>query len=312
MKFLNLKITFKKFVEITTLVCCLSLVLILLPSTQVIAKDSQSQILSFTKCSPQVVSGQTQGGRGANNQAGAAAIITCFQEISRIVLIFGIIISAILAARDALSSYIPGQEVDAEKNFKERIYGIIIGVIFISLPGAIMSLFNPAATGIDFLSGLDQVRNLSGLNGTTSGGNNSPNPGGGNPSPGGGNNNQSGGGLAGQNSSPVNPGNNPGSSNSPGGQIYIYEAIVNPTEIPINSKGQESCTQMGFKGGPTAVISKARIYSLDVCTDPDLAGYYQKFPCVEATPNASGDKVKFGFKVGTSCQFLPGVLDLIN
>lgn len=85
---------------------------------------------------------------------GGTALVNCFKQVSTIAVILGIVLGGILTARDVLTSYVPGQEVNAGKAMTERIQGLITGVILISMPGAILNLFNPATTNIDFLSGL--------------------------------------------------------------------------------------------------------------------------------------------------------------
>ena len=151
-----------------SILACFSFLVLIFGSVSTNAQSSevnnQPGVISFRSCTPQVTSG------AGNNSQGAEVLIECIQQVSIIVLIFGIIIGGIYTAKDTLQGYIPGQEVNSAQNLRERVNGIIIGIILISLPGAILGLFNPAATGLDFLSGLEGIRDVSGLGGSSGNG----------------------------------------------------------------------------------------------------------------------------------------------
>jgi hypothetical protein len=152
----------KTIINLVTSLACVSFLILVFGSLPVKAQSNDTQtnsgeLISFKACAPQVTSG------AGSNSKGAEVLIKCIQQVSIILLIFGIILGGIMTAKDTLQGYIPGQEVNSAKNLRDRIRNLIIGVILISLPGAILSLVNPAATGLDFLSGLEGLRKASGI-----------------------------------------------------------------------------------------------------------------------------------------------------
>lgn len=88
---------------------------------------------------------------------GAANLINCFKQVSTVAIIVGIILGGIMTAVDVLTSYVPGQSVNAGVNMQKRITSLITGIVLIAMPGAILNLFNPATTNIDFLGRLKDL-----------------------------------------------------------------------------------------------------------------------------------------------------------
>lgn len=310
----------KAIVNLVTSLACLGFLVLVFGSLPVKAQTAEvnnGELISFKACSPQVTSGP------GNNTKGADLLIKCIQQVSTILLIFGIILSAILTVRDTLQGYIPGQEINSAQNFRERIRSLVIGVILISLPGAILSLFNPAATGLDFLSGLEGLRRASGLN-IGSSGNTSTN---GTSTNGttnvkdendetGGNTNQD---TTNTNNSRTNGTDTTKGSNSSTGKadgttnsistLKVIQAYSTPTPVSASATGINSCRIMYFKGENSQ--KQSALYQFDACADKNLVNYYTRFNDCLKSSSAGPNLLQFEMIVGSSCKFDSSVKNTI-
>jgi|LakMenEpi03Aug12_release.lakeMendotaPanAssembly.Ray.scaffolds.fasta_scaffold02661_3 hypothetical protein len=308
----NNQIITKIALRCVSLLACFSFLVMIFGSVSVKAQDTSTNnggIISFRACTPEISSG------AGSNSKGAEVLIKCVQQVSIILLIFGIIIGGIMTARDTLQGYIPGQEVNSAQNLRDRIRNLITGVILISLPGAILALFNPAATGLDFLSGLEGIRNASGIGGN-SGGGNGTNGGGGTSGGAGGSDgtNTSGGNSGGGNGTNGGGGTSGGAGGSGSGSSWgatssgsnlttlkVIKETSKPSPVSSTSTGTNSCRDMYFTGQLNQA-STPLLYSFQACADRNLANYYTRFnDCLKAT--ASGPNLlQFEMIPGSSCK----------
>jgi len=140
---------FYRFFQVFSLfVAILSFTSFFTSNIQVNAQSSAEETLALSKC---IYNENTPAAQGGAN------LVECFKQVSTIAVVVGIILGGIMTARDVLTSYIPGQEINTGTAMRDRITGLITGIILISMPGAILNLFNPATTNIDFLSRLGNL-----------------------------------------------------------------------------------------------------------------------------------------------------------
>jgi hypothetical protein len=129
--------------------------------TQPVAVHAQdgggASALGFSACSAE--SYQGEGGGGTN------VVFQCVQSVLRFVFVLGLFIGAFRFAVAALGNYAPGGNADAIADSRKALNGIVIGLLLMGAPGAILSLLNPAATNIDFLSGLSGLGSDSAVGG---------------------------------------------------------------------------------------------------------------------------------------------------
>ena len=279
----NNQIITKIALRCVSLLACFSFLVMIFGSVSVKAQDTSTNnggIISFRACTPEISSG------AGSNSKGAEVLIKCVQQVSIILLIFGIIIGGIMTARDTLQGYIPGQEVNSAQNLRDRIRNLITGVILISLPGAILALFNPAATGLDFLSGLEGIRNASGIGGNSGGGNGT--------NGGGGTSGGAGGSGSGSSWGATSSGSNLTT-------LKVIKETSKPSPVSSTSTGTNSCRDMYFTGQLNQA-STPLLYSFQACADRNLANYYTRFnDCLKAT--ASGPNLlQFEMIPGSSCK----------
>jgi len=148
----SLKIKFIKVVQTAIFVVAFfSFVSLFSPGVNVVAQSQTTGTEDFLALRACQNPNPTAGGGSAN-------IIACFRQVSTIAVIVGIILGGIMTARDVLTTYIPGQEANAGGAMQKRIRDLITGLVLVSLPGAILNLFNPATTNIDFLSRLGSLQ----------------------------------------------------------------------------------------------------------------------------------------------------------
>jgi hypothetical protein len=311
----------KTIINLVTSLACVSFLILVFGSLPVKAQSNDTQtnsgeLISFKACAPQVTSG------AGSNSKGAEVLIKCIQQVSIILLIFGIILGGIMTAKDTLQGYIPGQEVNSAKNLRDRIRNLIIGVILISLPGAILSLVNPAATGLDFLSGLEGFRKASGI------------PSGGGGGGGGGKVSSSGSSnvvtlsdecqgsrdaAIADNKKEFSCDNGKkytindkgdvavdnGSNNNKVSTLKVLQAYATTPTVSATATGKNSCRTMYFKGENSQ--KQSALYQFDACADKSLANYYVSFnDCLRST-SAGPNLLQFEMIVGNSCKFDPSI-----
>jgi hypothetical protein len=311
----------KTIINLVTSLACVSFLILVFGSLPVKAQSNDTQtnsgeLISFKACAPQVTSG------AGSNSKGAEVLIKCIQQVSIILLIFGIILGGIMTAKDTLQGYIPGQEVNSAKNLRDRIRNLIIGVILISLPGAILSLVNPAATGLDFLSGLEGLRKASGI------------PSGGGGGGGGGKVSSSGSSnvvtlsdecqgsrdaAIADNKKEFSCDNGKkytindkgdvavdnGSNNNKVSTLKVLQAYATTPTVSATATGKNSCRTMYFKGENSQ--KQSALYQFDACADKSLANYYVRFnDCLRST-SAGPNLLQFEMIVGNSCKFDPSI-----
>lgn len=232
------------------------------PSVPVQAQNSAEDTLALSKC---IYNENTTTGGGSAN------LVECFKQVSTIAVVVGIILGGITTAANVLQGYIPGQEINSGNAMRERINSLITGIVLISMPGAILNLFNPATTNIDFLSRLGNLPRQTNTNTKA-------------PAP----------------TSPANPATNNSTIKDAGKDILQDNVKNTPVTQNVNAISIVSQTGNNLCKNITVLTSAGVPKSFVACDDKNNANtYWENYKCLGLVSPAN--RTNYNLKPGVAC-----------